>query len=165
MNLIEVNNLLEKQKNMPKSKQPKIERLIFKSYLAMIKNSPGTNMFKNFFVLLANEEKDVTQNGSLACAFFVSSVLTIWGLVEHVSGTVTGVETMIKKSGWLKINRPKPGAVLVWEEKKEHRHIGFCLSPHLAVSNCPNRPKIHDLNFSCQNRKLEAIYWHPSFDK
>ncbi len=150
---------------MSKSKKLKNKRLIFKSYLAMIKNSSGTNMFRNFFVLSANREQDVTKNGSLSCAFFVSSVLVIWGLVEHISGTVIGVETMIKKSGWFKIDKPRPGAILIWEEKNGHRHIGFCLSPRRAVSNFSNCPMVHDLNFARQNRQIEAIYWQPSFSK
>ncbi len=52
------------------------------SYLAMIKNSVGTNMFRNLYATSGGEVQDIVREGELSCAYFVSSILYIFKLVN-----------------------------------------------------------------------------------
>jgi len=68
---------------------PKVKRLIKETYLAMIKNSLGTKMFQNFYIKTKTNNKfDAMRNGYVSCAFYVSSILTILGLIKSVHGRV-----------------------------------------------------------------------------
>ncbi len=151
-------------------KNKKIKPLLFNSYLAAIKNSVNTKIFKNFYTEINGRELDIMENGGLSCAFFVSSILTIFGLIKKIHGTVDGVVADLKKSSWKKIAKPKIGSVLVWQEKMfadgPHKHIGFYVGHNQAVSNSHKlkTPIIHYWTFGRKNsktyRQVEAIYWH-----
>jgi hypothetical protein len=153
-------------KNKNKKGGEKIKRMIFDSYLALLKNSNGSKMFKNYYVKINGAKRDVMQNGNLSCAFFVSSVLLIFELIANFHGTVAGLEKDLMRSGWKKIKKLKVGSVLIWEKKKnkkneEHYHIGFYLGNKKAISNYDlfKKIKIHHYTFN-NKRKIEKIYWH-----
>jgi len=145
-----------------------VEPILFDTYQAVIKNSIDSRMFTNAYALVDNEKKDIVENGELSCAFFVSTTLLIFKLVKEMHVTVRGTERDMLASGWIKIEQPRPGSVLIWGDnstdgKAENPHIGFCTGKDTAVSNSSKQKKIteHPLQ---SGRVLESIYWHPRLD-
>ena len=143
---------------------------VLQSYLAMIKNSPGTRIFRNLYVSRPDGEIDVLKNGNLSCAIFVSSILYQWGLITDVHA---GVESAVKDMldlVWYKIKNPKPGCVIKWEPKlingSSNKHLGFYLEKNKAISNRIEKgfPLLHHWTYGTKNgkpvRKVEAIYWN-----
>jgi len=154
-------SILKKEKNTQK-----VERLIFTSYLAMIKNSVGSKAFKNYYAKVNGIKKDVMENGKNSCAFFASSVLLTFELIEHFHATVDGLEKDLKASGWQKIKKPKIGSIIIWEPKKFeqneiHKHLGFYIGNKKAISNSSQKgtPIVHHWTYN-HSRKIEKIYWH-----
>jgi hypothetical protein len=165
-------NVMSKTKEISnRVKKPKL--LLFDSYLAMIKNSEGTKIFRDFYGRFDKKKENLTKGGDLSCAFFVSAILYHFGLIKEPHLTVEGVlEDMspvrnprllngVQKSGWYKISRPRKGSIILWKERQGHRHLGFYLGNQKAISNNSKRrvPKIHHYTFN-QRRKIEAIFWH-----
>jgi hypothetical protein len=148
----------------------KIISLLKDSYLAVIKNSVGSKLFRNFYAQVNGKKKDILRNGELSCAFFVSSILKIFDLISKTHFTVKNVVEDLKKSGWKEIKKPKIGSVIVWERKKfskeVHRHIGFYVKKNIAISNSSKKktPIFHHFTFN-KKRKIEAIFWHKNLEK
>jgi len=147
----------------------KIAPLLKESYLTMIKNSKNSRMFANFYVKLDGKRKDITKDGRFSCAYFVSCILKIFGLISDIHLTVKGTIRDLLKSGWVSIRKPKIGSVLVWEEKNfgtrdrpdRHYHIGFYIGNNRAVSNSSSKKKIAIHHFTFNNkRKIVKIYWN-----
>lgn len=144
----------------------KITPLLRDTYFAMIKNSGGTKLFRNFYARVDGKKTDVMKNGSLSCAFSLSSLLSILGLAERMHATVGGVIKDMERSGWKLIKKPRLGSIIVWEEKKGHKHMGFYIGNNKALSNSSKKksPAIHHFTYGIKNgksaRKIEAIYWH-----
>ena len=143
-----------------------ITLLLCDTYLAMVKNSVGTKMFRNFYAHADGKRMDVMRNGDLSCAFFVSSVLSTLALGKATHGTVDSTVKDMKQSGWNPSKKLVSGSILVWEEKKRHAHIGFYIGNEKAISNSSKKgsPAIHHFTYGVKNgepaRKIEAIYWH-----
>jgi len=114
-------------------------------------------------IILAEIKKieNLTENGVLSCAFFVSSILYLFGLIQNIHLSVKGAVKDMKKSGWFEISKPKRGSVLLWEKKDEHYHLGFYLGNQKAISNNFKKkmPIIHHFTYK-RKRKIEAIFWH-----
>lgn len=132
----------------------------------MIKNAVGTKMFRNLYLEIKDKRIDIAKNGKFSCAFFVSNVLLIWGLVSRGHATVESTIKDMEKNGWKKIlkNKTKPGDVIVWEKtrgpnNKMHFHNGFYIGNKKAISNDSEKamPVIHKWDY----RKIAAIYTHP----
>lgn len=148
---------------------------VLDTYLAMVVGSIGSNQYRNLYVgnKKTNNHEDVIQDGDLACAYYVSSLLYLMNLINKgVHSTVPVTESDMVDSGWKKIDSPRAGAVVVWEGKlgsdgAEHKHIGFCLDENDCVSNSPEHraPKRHcifDLSHhDGTSRGVEAFYFHP----
>ena len=122
------------------AKKQKITPLFFATYLALIKNSVGIKTFRNFYVQKGAQRTDITKNGNLSCAFFVSSILVLCKFIKSVHVTVDSTVRDLKKSGWKLAKKPKPGDVLVWESfdfgsGHFHKHIGFYIGKDKAISN------------------------------
>lgn len=152
-----------------------VRPLIKDTYLAVIKNSVGSKSFRNFYILSGRKKIDVVKNGNLSCAWFVSVILSLFGIIDRPHLTVERVEYELKKFGWRKVSRPKAGAIIIWKQAgsgKEilHRHIGFYVGGNRAVSNDSKKgyPVIHDWKFrntrSSKNRVIEIILWNPKLD-
>lgn len=146
-----------------------------RSYLAMIKNSPGAKIFKNLYVNMPDGKTDVLKNGNLSCAIFVSSILYQWGLIAN---THAGVKSTIKDMldfGWHKIKKPKPGCVIEWEPKlingNTNGHLGFYLGKNKAISNRIERgsPILHHWTYGIKNgkpvRKIINLFWNNKLSK
>lgn len=155
---------------MTLTKQP----LLLKNYLAMIGNSLGAKMFRNYFLEINGQEKDILEDGRLSCAVFVSSILILCGLIEGPPrGPHSVVKSLIKNledSGWKKIRQPRPGAVVIWEPMKigerTNDHAGFFWEKDEAISNRIEMfaPVKHHWTYGTKNgqpvRKVTAVYWH-----
>lgn len=141
-----------------------IKKNTYKTYLSVIKNSVGSKLFRNFWVSENDKEFDAMENGELSCAFYVSGVLRIFGLIKKIHGTVKSTVLDLEKSGWKNISKPRIGSVLVWEKQnfgdEEHSHIGFYIGRNQAISNSAERgfPIRHNWQFN-GNRRIVAIYW------
>ena len=95
----------------------KIEPILFETYLATIKNSIGSKMFRQIYAKVNGKKKDITKNGELSCAYYTSSLLSIFKLIKDVHATVSGTIKDLEEFGWVEVNKPKIGAILVWEKK------------------------------------------------
>ncbi|MFC1622637.1 hypothetical protein ACFL1Y_01420 [Patescibacteria group bacterium] len=152
--------------------KPKIQLLLKDSYLAMIKNSVGAKMFRNFYGKINNKKKDLTLDGQYSCAFFVSFILLPFKLISEGHLTVESTMQDLKKSGWYKISKPKIGSILFWEsfdfgDNDPHPHIGFYIGNKKAISNSSetHNPEIHHYTYGKYNRKIKSIWWHKKLDK
>lgn len=141
-------------------------RLYHKTYLQMIRNSVGSQQYRNFYVeSLGGKEFDGLDNGKNSCAFFVSSVLTLFKKVDGVHGTVEATEKDLVRSGWQKVSEGEilPGDVIIWaamEFKGEtHEHIGFSIDKKTAISTSWTKLKVirHSLHFD-NGRAIKAVY-------
>lgn len=148
-------------------KRGKSKLLIFDSYLATIKNSVGTKMFRNLFLNVNGKKTDVLKNGDLSCAYFVSSILYLFGLIKEKHATVDGSIKGMKRFGWKIIKKPKIGCVILWDLKDGHRHLGFYLGGKSAISHRPEKrvPVKHHWTYGVDKngnpkRKILAFHWN-----
>ena len=147
---------------------------VFETYLELIKNSVGSKMFQSVFVRDGNGVIDVTDEGDLSCANYVSSILSHFRLIAcPFYTTVDKTIADMRMSGWVPSDVAVAGAVVVWKGKVcsdglSHKHIGFCLDETQAVSNCsaekaPLKHGIHSLLDGKRERAVEAFLVHPKF--
>lgn len=152
-----------------------ITLLPYDTYLAVIENSVGSDIFRNLYAKINGKKVDITRNGNLSCAFYVSSILTIFQLIPKPHGTVEGTIRDLEQSGWKKIKTPKIGSILIWEklnfnDGEKHKHIGFYIGNNKAISNSEKigNPNIHHWTSGTIKgkpaRKIEAIYWNKKFE-
>jgi hypothetical protein len=143
--------------------EEKPRRLYFKTYLQVIRNSVGSNMFRSFYVTTPGRgEFDALADGEDACAFYVSSILVIFQKVSAIHGLVERVIEDMRQSGWITVQEPKIGDILVWEGRDDtarKAHVGFYVGDNKAISNSSKLkvPVEHDMNFGESNRKITQI--------
>jgi len=145
-----------------------------KTFLAMIEGSVGSNQYCFLYIDHPDGPKDVIFDGDLACAFYVSSILTLCNLIA--GGVHTTVDETIKdliQSGWTASLKPCAGAIVIWSlklsdsDKAMHRHIGICTDKRFAVSTKPalRSPQKHGIwslkTHTGQKREVEGYYIHP----
>lgn len=137
-----------------------------KSLKILIKNSLGSKFFRSIYFFINNKSLDILKNGDLSCAFYVSIILKILGLINSIHTTVDSTVKDLENFGWYKIKKPKFGAVILWDYKKggKHMHLGFCLNKNKAVSNSSKlkSPQIHNIYY--ENRSIKAIYFHKELE-
>ena len=63
---------------MSLTKKQKVVPILIDSYIAIIKNSVGSQLFRNLYAKVNGKKIDITENGKLSCAFYVSSVLLLF---------------------------------------------------------------------------------------
>lgn len=138
---------------------------LYKTYISLIKNSERTKIFRNCFVY-NKRVKDSTENGRLSCAFYVSSILYLTGLISKVHLSVKGAVRDMKRNKWFEIKRPKKGSVILWEKKEGHYHLGFYIGKNKAISNSSTlgKVKIHHLTFK-NKRKIQSIFWNKKLSR
>jgi hypothetical protein len=146
-----------------------MQQLLFKNYLTFIKNSVGTKLFQNFYILENENEKDVLAGGEISCAIFVSNILHMFpslNLIKSPHLTISSTIKDMQSCGWYEINNLKVGAIILWEgavfeNTGLHKHIGFYIGDDRAISNSDKikTPTEHDLNFD-KTRKIEKIFWN-----
>jgi len=149
----------------------KVKPLLFDSYIAMIRNSINTGMFRNFYARVDGKKSDVLRNGDLSCAIYVSAILVVFRLIKETHATVASTLRDMEEYGWKNIKRPRIGSIIMWEEKlfdsgEYHKHIGFYVGSDMAISNSSKSgmPKTHHWTYGSRNnkpkRKVVGIYWH-----
>jgi len=148
--------------------EEKPERLYFETYLQVVRNSVGSNIFRNFYVRTNSRgEFDALDDGYNSCAFYVSAVLVIFRKLDGMHGTVASTKKDLLDSGWQEItdlNDLQPGDVLVWEPMQFDdglkEHIGFYMGDGKAVSTSwtTKTPVEHDKNFGAANRKITQVF-------
>jgi hypothetical protein len=148
-----------------------IIRLIPETYLAVIRNSVGSKLFRSFYAKVNGKKTDVMRKGELSCAFFVSSILTLFKLAKEVHATVDSTIKDMRESGWKKCRKPKIGCILLWEEMDfdrgcRHKHIGFFVGRDKAVSNSTKLhvPAAHHWTFNGK-RKIRMMLAHPKIQQ
>ena len=144
----------------------KVTLRTFDTYLALVKNSPGTKMFRNIYADVDGEYRDITDGGDLSCAFFVSSVLLIFESIERVHATVVSTVKDMEKSGWEDAEEPRPGDLIVWgaerSNERKHKHIGFFLGDDKVVSNSKNSRHPIEHFMKMRDRDIERILTNES---
>ena len=162
------------------TKKVKVEPLRFDTYLAVAKASAGSRMFQCYYARVNGTRREVLGKGNLACAFHVSSILRIFGLVSNLQITVHRLLDDMERSGWKKIQKPRAGCIVLWREKprnpshykkdkKSHvpfvRHMGIYLGGGKAVSNRSDVGKNHvPFVHSLYYRPIETYFWHKKLD-
>jgi hypothetical protein len=142
----------------------KPSRLYFDTYIAMIQNAPGTQMFRHFYVQSGEGRKfDALEDGENACAFFVSSVLKLFDKIHSVHGTVANTVKELEETGWEKVDNPIAGDVIIWKanaKANNHEHIGFSLGNKQAASTSSAKKEVtkHDLDFGSESRPIRSVY-------
>ncbi|MCA9359983.1 hypothetical protein H6781_00710 [Candidatus Nomurabacteria bacterium] len=144
------------------------------TFIAWVEGSVGSNQYRNVYVRkdMYRTRHDVIDDGDLACALYVSSMLHSFNLINGgIHTTVSLTEKDMVESGWVRVPKPVSSCVVVWDEKigddgTSHRHIGICLNRKMAVSNCPvskspQKHGIHDLlDHEGRRRKVLTYYAH-----
>lgn len=135
----------------------------------MIRHSVGSNMFRNLYMSHDGSDSwDAMQDGQLSCAFYVSAVLTLFQLADHVHGLVDRTVDDLERRGWQAVSEPSPGDVIVWKPADEagelHPHIGFYIGQDQAVSNSTTRQQISQHHYTYNNsRTIDLILHCPDF--
>jgi hypothetical protein len=160
-----------KQMNMVMTKKKPLVLDLKRTYLSAIGDSVGCRMFRHLYMRRGRQSVDVTEGGRVSCSYFVSSLLRWFGMVAAQHATVAGLVRDLESSGWVRIRKPKIGAVLLWEPCDHggsvNRHVGFYAGSGMAVSNSSKKKVVarHHWTFGEVGRKpvriIEAIYWHP----
>ena len=98
------------------NKKPAFE--LKKNLVAIVNSSVGSRMFRKCNFKIKGKSIEVLDDGDLACAFYVSTILKIFSLIKDLHTTVNGTEKDMVESGWKKIQRPKIGCVIIYAPKK-----------------------------------------------
>jgi hypothetical protein len=149
----------------------KLKRQYFRTYLQMVRNSVDTEMFRNFYIHTADGiELDSVADGEDSCAFYVSSVLTIFQKAARIHGTVQATLEDMQQAGWHEVALADmaAGDVLVWEAVQSggmlHEHIGFYVGEGRAISNSSAAKKVaeHDAGYD-GTRAIIQVLRHDSW--
>lgn len=146
-------------------------RLGFKSYLKIIRNSVGSNLFRNLYVHTDDKgDFDALDDGNNSCAFFVSAILVLFKKVHDIHGTIESTVKDLQESGWVEVKKPQPGDVIVWEKRQFkdgiYEHVGFSIGNGRAISTSlvQKTPVEHDQNFESEKRRIIQIFRYPKWD-
>jgi len=149
----------------------KPKRLYFKTYIQLIQNSVGSNLFRNFYVSsIEKGEFDALDDGENSCAFYVSSILVIFKKLNGIHGTVNSTIKDLEDSGWTEVEQLKAGDVVLWEalqfDDGLKEHIGFSIGDGRAISISwkEKTPIEHDEHFGDTKRKITHIYRMTDWD-
>ena len=128
---------------------------------ALLRNSQGAKFFRSlYFFVDGKHSDDILKGGKLSCAFYVSVILKILGLINEIHATVRGTIEDMKRCHWRESEKLLKGAVILWEKRRGHYHLGFYLGDNKAISNSSKHksPRVHPLNYN--QRKIEKIFIH-----
>lgn len=148
-----------------------LKKLPFETLLKMVENSEGSKIFNSAFVenKTTGEVVDVLNDGEYSCAVFVSSLLSLVGLMDRPHSTVKTLVSKLEESEkWMVVDGEiKAGDVLLWEKVKfedgsENEHIGFAIDNQHAISSNYIEKKVikHPVSkkVNGKDRKIEKIY-------
>lgn len=146
-----------------------------RNFLLSIQNSIGSQLFRSY---LDKEGNDVLKDGDLSCAYYISSIMLLHGLIDRAHFTVPGTLKAMKDEGWYEIKTIKTGCIVVWgsvhQNGADHKHLGVYIGEGQAISNRSSlgMPGEHPLHYSGLDKDQKkkpapvlAYYWHSTFDK
>lgn len=145
--------------------------LIKKNLLAQCQGAIGSTQYRHLWFDAEGVEKDITEDGQLSCAYFMSSLLHNHNLITSVHATVKGTVADMKAFGWTLLEEPQIGCVLQWEAYEGHEHIGIFVGGTQAISHSDKTqsPQRHDWLLRSEKlpegRALLGIYWHTSLEE
>ncbi|SRR6056297_2149571 len=146
---------LAKVKNLPGSNMNRNAVDLKKTYLAIIKNSLGSKMFQSLYIYKdkkKNESIDIMHEGQFSCAFFVSYILYSFDLINSTHATVKGLKEDIQNFGWEEIEDVKKGSIIFWEKLRRNgttnAHVGFYIGNKQAISNSSEKGVIDKNHFT-----------------
>jgi hypothetical protein len=150
---------------MPAMADDKLIPLVKKNLLSYAAAAVGINLFRHIYVRDAStsQELDTMQDGYLSCASFLSTILSMLGLIDSPHSTVATTLKAMEQAGWVKIDKPRLGAVVHWPAGVEgHEHIGFYVGDNEVISNGLDRtPQKHTLARPSDPNQMPDYYlWH-----
>ncbi|HSE61096.1 MAG TPA: hypothetical protein VLA88_02260 [Candidatus Saccharimonadales bacterium] len=132
---------------------PNLIRQRRKNYRTAIEGVVGTNLFRHIYVVDKRDgrEFDALEDGQGACAYVVSGVLALHGLIDRPHATVQTTVEKLLEAGWRETKKPVWGDIVHWPAHNDHMHIGFYIDRQTVVSNSvlqrtpiKHHPKLHD---------------------
>lgn len=135
-----------------------------KNFLTSTMGVVGSQLFRHLYVQdESKQEIDVIEDGRLACAYVVSSLLTLYGFLDKPHATVATTLKKMSEYGWQETDRPQPGAVVYWPEVEGHAHIGIMIDNETCISNSSTTrtPVQHSL-VRANGVKPTKFYIHPT---
>lgn len=139
-----------------------LTKLILKNFLATARGAVEARMFQHLYVRdQTGAERDVMQGGELSCAYVVSGILTLYGLIDRPHATVATTLQKMAEAGWQQTETARRGAIVHWPEHDGHEHLGIMIGDNLCVSNSDttHMPMLHGLTLSSGVRP-RAFYIH-----
>lgn len=142
-----------------------------KSLLYIVKNSIGSNQYRNLFAIKDGEEVDLLRDGDLSCSIFVSHVLLGLELIKKPHLTVDSTIKDMRDNGWYAIEELREGAVLLQEERYseesglKHRHLAFYIGNEEAVSSRDYNRNITRHHYTDNGKRgVEKIFWNKELE-
>lgn len=148
---------------------PKVEKHVLKSLLANAQDSIGSRTWQRYYASVDGTEQDVIEHGDKACAWFISSLLVMHGLITAAHRTVDATIADMEKTGWIRQDSPRPGAIVLYtplefDDGSIQAHLGIYISKDRVISNSlkAQTPQSHDWQYRDSTpRAITAIYTHP----
>jgi hypothetical protein len=153
---------LPKELTMP---NPNFKRLIHKNLLYMIEASVGSEIFKHIYVVDIRDgrEFDALDDGSGACAFTVSGIIALQGLIDHPHATVATTIERLRQAGWTETTDPQPGDVVQWAAHNDHMHMAFYMGEDRVVGNSTKNQVVAEYGLTLDDGRTPIAYFtHPS---
>lgn len=142
-----------------------LQRLVHKNLMYSVRHVVGSEIFKHIYVRDKRDGRqfDALEDGTGACAYTVSGILALHGLIDHPHATVATTIKRMEEAGWIKIAKPEPGDVVQWAAHNDHMHIAFYIGGGKVIGNSTKKrvPSEYDLTLP-DGREPIAFYTHPS---
>ena len=142
-----------------------LERLLHKNLMYTIHAAIGTELFKHVYVrdIRDGHEFDAMDDGSGACAYTVSGILALHGMIDHPHATVATTVKRMLEAGWVKTDAPQPGDVVQWAALNDHMHMAFFVGDGKVIGNSTADRKVGEYGLTLPDgREPIAFYTHPS---
>jgi hypothetical protein len=142
---------------------PNLTKLFSKNLLYTIRTAVGSDLFRHIYVRDKDgKEFDALDDGQLACAYAVSGILSLHGLIDRPHATVATTVQKMLESGWYQVEKPLPGDVVRWPAGADgHAHLGFYgeSGNYFSNSDAERRPVLHKMTLR-DGRVPDAYYTH-----
>lgn len=121
-----------------------VEILKKESLVKALENSVGSRLFNSLLVRFSDSEqvKDILNDGELSCAYFVSSLLVMHGLLGETHTTVANLRQVLTENPkWQEVplESVEAGDVVFYKKRtfadgSGNAHVGFAVGKTDAVS-------------------------------
>lgn len=142
-----------------------IKRLVRKNLLYTIEASLGSGLFKHVYVFdrRDNREFDAMEDGKSACAFMVSGLLALQGLIDHPHSTVATTIDHMQDTGWEETTEPQPGDVVQWPAHNDHMHMAFYMGENRVIGNSTKSQVVAEYSLTLDDGRTPIAYFtHPT---